>query len=461
MLSRGRTRPTSAGGAGSPPEASGSVLSRSIIGTGTRVGLIGITVANGVLVARALGPAGLGQLFLFVQLVAVLAVVADLGLSNGAAAVFGRDDAVPSYLHGLVLRILPLSAIAVTAVGGTLLALLHGTVLPHMPLGLLWMVFATLPFAMYCNVCFSMMAGLGRIKEASIAQLLGGTLWLVLTGIFVLLMRRGVVVAAAVYGLSLVLQAGVMAVMAVRIIGAPTRTTPAVGTSRRFTSFALRAFPGAVAYLLVLRLPAFILNVFHGPSAVGILSAAQQLAERTLLPAVAIQAAAYCTMSSRDRQGATWAINRYVRFCWWGMTAVVVAGMVLAGPVVHVLLGREYGAAAPLLRVLLPGALFSACALVLDTYFLNQLRRPGLLSLLCGAQAIVVAILGAMLVPHFSSMGAAVSLTLAQCLGALAYALWHRRLSGTTLRDLVAPRATDLTAFRRQTGVLLSRRHDG
>lgn len=438
----------------------GSVLSLSLVGTATRVGLIVMALANAVLAARALGPAGLGQLFLFVQLVAVLAVVSDGGLSNGAAAFFGRNEAALAYLHGLVLRILPLSAVVTALVGGTALALLHGSVLPNLPLRLLWIAIAALPFALYCNVCFNMLAGLGRIKEASAAQLIGGALWLVLTAVFVVWLRRGVVAAAVVYALSLVVQAGILAVLALRAIGRPRLGAPADGTAREFTSFALRAFPGAVAYLLLLRLPAFILNVFHGPAAVGIFSAAQQLAERTLLPAVAIQSAAYWTMSSRPRQAATRAVNRYLRFCWWGMAAVVVPGIVLARPLVHVLLGREFDEAAPVLRLLLPGALFSACALILDTFFLNQLLRPGLLSWLCALQAVVVASLGMLLVPSFGITGAAVSLTVTEILGALAYAVWHLRVTDSRVRDLVVLNDGDLRAFRRQTGLLFARRRE-
>jgi len=441
-------------------EARSSVLSLSVIGTATRLGLICVVLANAVLVARTLGPSGLGRFFLFMQLVALLAVLADGGLSNSAASAFGGDEARLRYLHSLVLRILPLSATGVALLAGMVLALLHDIVLPNLPVGLIWIALATLPFALYCNVCFNMLAGLGRIKDASIAQLVGGALWLLLTGVFVAWLRGGVVVAAAVYGLSLVVQAGLMAAMAVRIIGTPTTTSPAPGTAREFTSFAFRAFPGAVAYLLVLRTPAFMLNAFVGPASVGVFSAAQQLAERTLLPAVAVQCAAYRTMSVRVGQAATSAINRYVRFCWWGMAVVVVIGTALAEPLVRLVLGARFDAAAPLLRVLLPGVMFSACALVLDAYFLNQLRRPGLLSMFCVVQALLVVVLGLLLIPRFEAMGAAASLTLAQILGAIGYAVWHLRSSSSIARDLVLLGDGDRQAFRRQTVLLVSRRRE-
>jgi O-antigen/teichoic acid export membrane protein len=123
--------------------------------------------------------------------------------------------------------------------------------------------------------------------------------------------------------------------------------------------------------------------------------------------------------------------------------------------------GARYAAAAPLLRMLLAGVLFTACALVLDTYFLNQLRRPGLLSLLSVGQVAVVAGLGVLLIPRFAASGAAASLTLAEILGALSYACWHLRASGSTVRDLVVLNDADRQALRRHADLLLSRRRDG
>lgn len=415
-----------------------SVLSLSLIGVATRVVLIGVTLAVSVLLARALGPTGLGQFFLFVQLVAILAVVADAGLSSGVAAFFGRDVEANRYRYGVVLRALLVSVALTAAVAGTVLALGHEHILPRFPLTLVWLSFGALPFLLYSNIWTNMMAGMGRIPEASAAQLAGSVLWLVLTTVFVVNMGGGVLVAGVVYCLALMGQALLMGILAARLVGAPSSDPPHPGAGRELVLFAARAFPGALAYLLMLRLPVFLLNGFQTPAAVGIFSAGQQIVERTLLPIVAVQAATYRVMSSSTRTAAIASINRYLRLCLAGMVIAVVAGVVSAAPVVWLLFGEDYAGAVSVCRLMFPGVLFLTCTLLLDAFFLNQLGRPGQLSVLACAQVVLVFILALVLIPRWGPNGAAISLTLTELAGAAVYLRWHVAETGTKLRDLVA-----------------------
>lgn len=432
-----------------------SVLSLSLVGTATRVALIGVTLAISVLIARVLGPAGLGHFFLFVQLVAILAAVADAGVSQGVAAFFGRDPEANRYRYGVVLRVVPVSAALTVALAGGVLAVTHESILPEFPVDLMWLALAALPLLLYSNIWTNMMAGLGKIKEASAAQLAGSAVWLALTAVFVAAMNGGVLTAGVVYCVALLAQVTLMGVMAVRIVGSPVTESPRPGTGRELLLFSARAFPGAISYLLMMRLPAFLLNAFDGPAAVGIFSAGQQIVERTLLPIVAVQAATYRVMASATRQVAIAAVNRYVRVCTTGMAVAVLAGIAFAGPIVRLLLGERYAAAAPVCQLLFPGVLFLTCALLLDAFFLNQLGRPGTLSLLAGAEVAVVVAFGLVLIPAWGANGAAVSLTLTEALGTLVYIRWHISVTGTRLRELVVADRDDVRdVMRRSIGGL-------
>jgi O-antigen/teichoic acid export membrane protein len=434
-----------------------SVLSLSIVGTATRIASIVVALAVSVLVARVLGPRGLGQFFLFVQLVTLLAVIADGGLSHSAAALSGRSPGAVPYFYGLALRTLPVLAAVTVAAAAAVLGLFRDTVLPHLPTRLFWIAFAALPCAVYSNLWIGMLSGLGRIREASVAQLVGSGCWLLLTVVFVAMLNGGVAVAATVYFVSLLIQAVVMGVMAVRIVGWPSVSAPAPGAGREFLSFAARAFPGAIGYLLLIRMPAFLLNVFDGPAAVGVFSAAQQVVERTLLPVTAVQAATYLVMSSTSRAASTLAVNRYLRLCWTGMATIVAVGMVLAAPGVHLLLGARYSGAVAVCRVLFPGTLFLGGALILDAFFLNQLRRPGLVSLLTAAELVLLVVLGLVLIPARGVIGAALSLTIAQVTGTLVYLRWHMSVTGATFRELFVPSAGELRAVLRHGSLRLAK----
>jgi len=420
--------------------------------------LIGVTLANAVILARVLGPRGVGEFFLIAQVVAILAVVGEGGLSHSAAAFFGRNPLESRYMHGMMLRILSVSVTVTLVVAAAILTQLHDVILPDVRVELLWIAFATVPFAVYANVWIAMMAGLGRIAETSAVLLVGAGLWLTLTGFLVVGLKGGVDVAALAYGASLAGQASIMAIVARRHIGSLGRAgAPAPRFARQFISFAGRAFPGAIAHQLWQRMPVFLLNAFYGPTEVGIFSTAQQLVQRTLLPIVAMQSATYNEMSTLSRPASTSAVNSYVRFCWWGMIIVAAIGIALAGPIVQVLFSGRYQAAVPVIQVLLPGAVFSACALLLDAFFLNQLHRPGLLSALAGIQVLLCVGLGVLLIPGWGLAGAAMSLVITQVLGTLLYARWHLKCTGSRVRDLISITRSDVRTAQRGFRRLRSR----
>jgi len=274
-----------------------SVLSLSLVGTGTRIALVLLSLVNGLVLARALGSGGLGQLFVFLQLVALLSVCAEGGLSHSAAAIAGSTPDARRYTHGLVLCLVPLFAGATLIVAAPVIGLLRRLVLPNFPTELIWIAFASVPFMVYANVWLGMMAGLGRIVAASWVFLSGTVVWVFLTILFVASLEVGVRGAALVYGVYLLVQAATMLTVAIRLLGFPSRSPPAPGTAKKFVSFAGRSYPGSIAYILWIRMPTFLLNGFLGPASVGFFSAAQQLVDRALLPISAIQAATLRNMS--------------------------------------------------------------------------------------------------------------------------------------------------------------------
>jgi O-antigen/teichoic acid export membrane protein len=162
-------------------------------------------------------------------------------------------------------------------------------------------------------------------------------------------------------------------------------------------------------------------------------------------------------MVKATRSAATAAINRYARLCAAGMGVTVLGGIVFAGPIVRLLLGDEYAQAASVCRLLFPGALFMTCALVLDAFFLNQLGRPGTLSILAAIEVVLVMGSGFLLVPRWGPNGAAVSLTLTEVAGTLVYLRWHITATGTKLREVTLVTRADLQDVGRRSTAALAR----
>jgi O-antigen/teichoic acid export membrane protein len=197
------------------------------------------------------------------------------------------------------------------------------------------------------------------------------------------------------------------------------------------------------------------LNVFHGTAAVGIFSVAQQLVDRMLLPIQAVQDATYRKMSVLSSRAATFSINRYFRLTWWGMWLIALLGMLVAPQVIVLLLGQKYAASAEVFRVLLPGVAFMGAALLLDTYFLNQMRRPGMLSIVAWVNALISLTLALLFIPALAEKGAALALVCTQILGALIYFVLYLRLSRTRPAQLFCIHNKDLTVLRQQVGMML------
>ena len=437
-----------------------SAFRLSAVGLGLRIVLLVIVLANVLILARVLEPAGFGQYFLFLRLVSVLAAVADLGLSHSANAFYGRHKEWRTHIHRVVLRYVPVFWLGVTAIGALALWLGGQVLLPNLTFTLKVLAFAVLPLSIYANLWNSMMIGMGQIWRVNLLQVVLCTLSLSLTTIFVVGLAGGVRTAAIIYLVVMSLQFLVMLIMHLRIDREPASADPPADLAKRMLSFGLRAYPGSICHLLWTRLPVFIINITHGPAAVGIFSIAQQVAEKTLLPVEAIQDGVYQKMSVLPERLAAISMNRYLRLTWWGMWGVVVAGMLSSYFVVLILLGSAYAQAVGVTQFLLLGSAFAALSLLLDAFFINQLHRPGLVSILVWFKFLVGFTLALILIPRFAVKGAAIAMTVTQIMGTAVYVYLYLRVTTTNVKDLLYIQKNDIALLKNQIVALANRQHD-
>jgi O-antigen/teichoic acid export membrane protein len=432
-----------------------STLKLSSINLGSRLAVLGVTIVNIVLLARALGPEGLGKYFLLMRLVSLLAVLADPGLGLSARVFTGAHEDWADHIHTILLRSLVVLWASASVLGAGVLRVAGETLIPNLPRGLMWMSFAILPLVIYGNFWNGMMVGLGRIWLLSLLQVIIGLLYLILNLVFIVALSGGVLAAAIVYLAAMLIQALVMFIIMSRLTsGKPIDGLP-VNLRRQMLYFGLRAYPGSISQFFWSRVPVFILNAFHGPVAVGVFSTGQQLVERLLLPVEATQNVLYHKMSVLSRRAATHALNRYLRFTLWAMLAALLAGVALAPWVVVLLFGEEYARAIPVCRVLLCGTAMTAAGLFIGTYFLTQLRRPGVLSIIAIGNALVNLLLAVLFIPRLAEVGAALSMSLAQIMGALIAFALYLRISRTRVVELIFISDQDVMILRKQVGAML------
>ena len=431
-----------------------STVKLSLIGLGTRLILAGVNIVSVIALARYLEPQGRGEYFLFQAMVSLLTVFGDLGLSQSANVFSGRQEGRVSAVHSVLVRLVLVLWVGLTAVGGGILFLFGDKLLPNFPLEWQVIAFAVLPIVLYAGFWNSMMVGMGQIWVLNIVQLVISPFQLLLVGVFVIGLSGGVVSAVSIYVATMVIQGLLMIVLVFRL-GLRRNDQGHLGElARQMVSFGLRGYVGSVSTMLWMRIPVFLLNVFHGSVSVGIFSVAQQLAEKVLLPMQAVQDAIYRKMSTLSGDEAAQAMNRYLRVVSSGMVMLVFIGMLIAPGVVMLLFGQSYADAAAVFRVLLIGTTFISVSMILSTYILGQRERPGLLSLLAGANAVVCLLLSSWFIPAWAEVGAASALVLTQLLGTVIVFAMYLAMSSTSVNDALLLKSKDVAMLINQVGGL-------
>jgi O-antigen/teichoic acid export membrane protein len=432
-----------------------STLNLSLVGLGLRMAVTSVVIVNTLILARLLGPSAFGAYFLLLRLVSILAAFADFGLPQSVNAFYGRHTKWRGSIHRVVITFVPILWVAVTLVGGVVLWFGKDYLLPHVSPLLAVAAFGILPLSMYANLWNGMMIGASRILLVNLVQLIMCSLSLILTIIFVLSLSGGLVSAALIYVVVMFIQFVVMLVMAVRLSGDEELIKPPAELSRQMLHFGLRGYLGALSFLLWTRLPAFILNITHGPGAVGVFSLGQQVVEKLLLPVQSVRDVIYQKMSVLPSQSAGPALNRYIRLTTCGMLVIVLLGAVLVPLPILLLLGPQYMESIEVARILLTGAIFVAASLLLDTFYVNQLHRPGLVSILTWFKVLIGLTFAALLIPRHGGNGAAAAIALTQVVGTAAYLALYVRMTGTHLKELLFIDGEDLRLLKDQVVVIL------
>jgi O-antigen/teichoic acid export membrane protein len=424
------------------------VLHLTAVGLALRGGQSLISLVNVVLLAHALGPAGRGEYFLFVAAVALLARLVDLGMSASAVVFASRYTGALATIH----RRLAASLLGLWLLAAALGLLVLGTLgrgIGDLPLEREWLALGVLPLAMYEQVWVHLMVGIRRVVTMNVVQLLAGLASLVLNVGLVVLLPGGVAAAVAIYCGVLAAKTPVMATLAWHS-SRRLETDEPPPSMRALLWFSLRGYPNALAGLLWARLPAFVLDAFHGSGSVGLFSVAQQVLEQLILPVQATQDAIYQSIARLPRDRATLAMNRYLRVGVWCMLPLALIAGVLAPWAVPFVFGAAFERSAPVFQILLVSLVASVVPALLSPYFFGQLQRPGLASSLAWIRVLLALGLSFALAPALAELGVAAALAIADVCSTLLILTLYVRIAATPVAQAVLPQTGDFGAVLRR-----------
>ncbi|MBI2756439.1 MAG: oligosaccharide flippase family protein [Chloroflexi bacterium] len=426
-----------------------SILRLSLAGLGLRAGQSLAALLNVIVVARALGPEGRGEYYVFLATLAVATRVVDLGTSVSVVVFAGRGRHSPAIVHGTAVRLAAVQWTGASILIAVVAAVLGRTGTWSPPWLALAMTVALLPLALYEQVWNQLSVGLRLIVPMNALHAAGALVLLVGNLALVLSQRMSVETALGLYGAVLVLK-----VLAMRVLMAPRlrrgdAKRPPPGIAREMLRFGMRSYPNNVAVLLWTRVPTFVLLAFQGPAVVGLFSVAQQLLEQLALPVQAVQDAAYRQVAQALPGVAAAHMNRILRPAVWSVALLALLAALLAPLAIPALFGAAFIPSAALLQVLLVGLVASVVPVLLSPFFFTQLDRPGLVSWLAWARVCSSLLLCLLLVPVLAATGAAIALVVSEVAASVLTIYLYLRFTGSHVADLFAVRPADLRPLAR------------
>jgi O-antigen/teichoic acid export membrane protein len=433
-----------------------STLKLSLVGLSSRLAIVVAIVINALLLARFLGPQDYGTYVIFIRIISVLTMVGDFGISPSANAFISRHGEWTIQIHRILLRFLSVSWIVISIISASILWLAGQRLLNYFPWKLTCLAIGALPMSLYTNLWYSLMIGTGQIWRLNLVRLLNGYLSLALTTIFVVALSGKARTAVVIYLIAMAVQFVAMIVMAFRLGKGRVEGKLPEELPQQILRFGLRASLGTILNVSwIYYIPVFFLNTMGGAAAVGVFSVGQQIVEKVLLPIEAMQDAIYKKMAVLSNHAAILTMNRYLRVTGWGMVVIALVGIGLAQWLIKLVLGPAFAGTVPVCRVLLLGVAFMSSLRFLSTYFMNQLRRSGLTTILAGANVLISLTFAITLIAREGAIGAAWTLTLTQILGALIALTCYLVITRSSVLELIRINRDDMTLMRTQMGALL------
>ena len=364
------------------------------------------SVVSSLIGARALGPAGRGDLLIVVLWPPVIAGFAGLGLPTAYRYLVAKEPERASSLFS--------NAIIYAAVVGVLSIGIADLVVPHLVghrshevMILLRIYQVNIPAALFLDLMRGLLEGTRRFGWAGAARAIFFTVQA--SGFAILWFAAHLTVATAMAVMISGQTAGmVLALVAVSRQLRP-RWQPSWPEFKKSISYGARDYPGGLADFTTLRLDQLMLGAMASNVAIGLYVIAVRLSEVTTLAANAIASALMPEVAAaraRDKAEMLWATSFRVTIY---MHLLLLVPLWLGAPyILRILFGQSFTPATAAFRWLL----LAAAAWGWGSIAISGLRGfgyPGLSTMARFSAAIVTAIALLLLLPRMGITGAAIA----------------------------------------------------
>lgn len=404
-----------------------------------------------LLVARILGPSGVGIYALAITSVALATSFSSLGMevSNNYYACKERQ-AIRSIL-GNTLIFSVISGGTASLIIAFFLVILHDSVFRSLPPSYtIWVPVATL-LESSSMLMVGIVLGLDKFRDYAISTVLRWTILLGFVGGFAVAHKLRVEYLVPLYALSTLVGCVYLLIRILKVCQWRIRT--GIGLFRQELRYGLKAYVYNFCHYLNFRFDHFVVAAFYDVTSVGYYSVATQIAESIVYLPKALSNAVLTQTADDVRQGGE-ATHRGVY--WLVGSALILVSiplMVFASPLIATLFSARLLPAVPPLRILLPGTCFLGLGIV-ASYQLFGLGRSAEPSIAAAVGTTLTLLLDLVLIPPFGLKGAAVASALAYLAFAVVALYYLSRHLRTSVVELLVPARSGIVREIRRSGLL-------
>lgn len=329
-----------------------------------QVGALGLGLLSSILVARALGPENKGVLDAYRLLGNMIIEIAPLGFSYGLFYYQANKGASLNRVHGSALVVSIVLGGMVAALGWLFLGVWQ-RIFPNLSDWMILLAFSIAPIALYRFVWPNIMMGLDRARDnykvsfALACVTLPIILWLWFTH------RLDVTTAIGAH-VAVMLLAFVFSVLLLLRIERHVRPEPAL--IKKSFHYGLTIYVAVLANFIHFKADQLMINLWLGSRSLGLYALSVQWAETLFLLDSAIMAASLHRIASTDQTVSVQLSRRLFRIQLMISGAAGIALALLASPMISLLYGALFHAAAMPLVLLIPGIVFWSTSKFLSVY---------------------------------------------------------------------------------------------
>ena len=408
---------------------------------GTSLAIQGLNVVTGVLLARALGPQGRGELAAVMLWPSLFATLGALGVADATAFYAARDSADRGTLVGSTLVVGVFQSVLL--VGAAALAIpfvLSGYDREAVHAAYLFLAFIPLTLLalhlMYALNGFHRFGWFQLLRLLAVAPVAAGLVALALAG------SLRVTTAVPVY-LAANLVAGLVAAAALVRTGLGRRRS-STALARQLLGYGVRSHLSTVAGSLNERLDQLVISVFLAPARLGLYVVAVTFTSATSLIGASVSYIALPAIA-REPDGArrAAAARRFTVLTLLASVAIALPLLAFTPALLGLLFGDAFRSVTGVARLLLVAAVVLSVNRALGA-ILKGAGRP-LDAGVAEAVALLATVGGlAVLLPALGLMGAAVASLVAYTVSTAWMAARAARGLGVPVSDLLVPRLADL-----------------